>query len=267
MYTSFRTLEASNVLPINDGQLIFIPCIVCIGLYPMISKHQTLLYSCRSEGRSQSVWRQLRINTLWQWKRYKADLQWVVVACFFFLSFFLVNWFSKYIISVAGGQYQRAVILNNGTHLCLLDIRILSHHHNYKIDCFYQHTDTSETMTYIEVNGRTREVYFATQKAIYRVPIDQQNANAVKLTATLPNNKGNGDVTGKNITSYINIDFRILKINKYTMDHMFTIGIFLHKNAYFSDWNWKTYAVWMHVIFWKIKKGAKNNGFQYSQMS
>ena len=36
----------------------------------MISKHQTLLHSCRSEGRSKSVWRQLRINTLWQWKGY-----------------------------------------------------------------------------------------------------------------------------------------------------------------------------------------------------
>ena len=29
-----------------------------------------LLHSCRSEGRSKSVWRQLRINTLWQWRGY-----------------------------------------------------------------------------------------------------------------------------------------------------------------------------------------------------
>ena len=38
-------------------------------IYPMVSKHLTLR-SCRSEGRSKSVWRQLRINTLRQWKGY-----------------------------------------------------------------------------------------------------------------------------------------------------------------------------------------------------
>ena len=94
------------------------------------------------------------------------------------------------------GQYQRAIVLNNGTHLCLLDIRILSDHHDHKIDCFYEHTVTGETMTYMEVNGRAREVYIATQKAIYKVAIDQKNAVADKLTATLPNNKGNGEITG-----------------------------------------------------------------------
>ena len=31
----------------------------------MVSKHQTLLQSCRSEGRSKSVLRQLRIHTLY----------------------------------------------------------------------------------------------------------------------------------------------------------------------------------------------------------
>ena len=37
----------------------------------MVSKHQTLLHSFhsyRSEDRSTSVWRQLRINMLWKWK-------------------------------------------------------------------------------------------------------------------------------------------------------------------------------------------------------
>ena len=68
----FRTLEASNELPVasnelpvNAGQLIFIQCIICIWPYPMVSKHKTLLHSYRSEGRSKSVWRQLRINMLW----------------------------------------------------------------------------------------------------------------------------------------------------------------------------------------------------------
>ena len=99
--------------------------------------------------------------------------------------------------SVLGGQYQRAIVLNNGTHLCLLDIRILSDHQQHKVDCFYEHLVDGETMTYMEINGRTREVYIATQNAIYRVPIDQKNAQAVELTKTLPNNKGNGEITGK----------------------------------------------------------------------
>ena len=35
----FRTLEASNELPVNVGQLIFISYIVCIRPYTMVSKH------------------------------------------------------------------------------------------------------------------------------------------------------------------------------------------------------------------------------------
>ena len=35
----FRTLEATNELPVNVGQLIFIPCIACIWPYSMVSKH------------------------------------------------------------------------------------------------------------------------------------------------------------------------------------------------------------------------------------
>ena len=45
-------LEASNGLPVYVGGLIFIPCIICIWPYPMVSKHWILLYSFRSEGRS-----------------------------------------------------------------------------------------------------------------------------------------------------------------------------------------------------------------------
>lgn len=46
---------------------------------------------------------------------------------------------------------------------------------------------------------RSREVYFSTEMAIYSVKIERANVNAsaVKLTETLPNNKGNGRVTGK----------------------------------------------------------------------
>ena len=91
----FQTLEASNELPVNVGQLIFIPCIVCMP-YPMGSKHQTLLHSCRREGRLKIVWHQLRINTLWQWKGYVPAKKNVVEyslngSCFFFLSFWQEN--------------------------------------------------------------------------------------------------------------------------------------------------------------------------------
>ena len=102
-------------------------------------------------------------------------------------------------VSEKEGQYYRAIILNNGSHLCLLDIRAMSSHHTYKPDCFYEHPNKTETMTYMEVNMRSREVYFSTETAIYSVKIERANVNAsaVKLTETLPNNKGNGRVTGK----------------------------------------------------------------------
>ena len=43
IFAFFQTLEASNKLPVNVGQLIFIPCIVCIWPYPMVSKHIAFL--------------------------------------------------------------------------------------------------------------------------------------------------------------------------------------------------------------------------------
>ena len=54
--------DEKNALPLNVGQLIFIPRIVCIWSYPMVSKHKTLLHSYRCEGRLKGVW---------QWKGYR----------------------------------------------------------------------------------------------------------------------------------------------------------------------------------------------------
>ena len=34
----FQSLEASNELPVDAGQLVSIPCIVCIWPYPLVSK-------------------------------------------------------------------------------------------------------------------------------------------------------------------------------------------------------------------------------------
>ena len=65
-----RVLEASTVLPIHAGLLIFIPHIVCVPMYSNVLN----LYICfdirRNEGRSKSVWRQLRMNTLLPSKGY-----------------------------------------------------------------------------------------------------------------------------------------------------------------------------------------------------
>ena len=83
-------------LPVNVGQLIFIPCIVCVWLYPMVSKHQTLLYSCRSAGQSTSVWRQLCINTLWQWKGYTDFLNIGQIVVFMNLNMVLYEILLKY---------------------------------------------------------------------------------------------------------------------------------------------------------------------------
>ena len=87
-------------------------------------------------------------------------------------------------ITEVAGQYQRAILLNNGTHLCLLDIRILSDHHDHKVQCFYQHTEANETITYMDVNMKSREVYFTAGKSIYRVRIDT-GSNAITASQLL----------------------------------------------------------------------------------
>ena len=67
---------------------------------------------------------------------------------------------------------------------------------NQTVHCFYQHNNSSEEISYFDVNMKNREVYFATQKDIYHVPIDASNNDAVKLTTMPRNAKENGNITG-----------------------------------------------------------------------
>ena len=66
----FRNLEASTVLPTHGGLLIFIPHIVCVPMYSNVLNLLICFDIRRCEGRSKSVWLQLRINTLLQSKGY-----------------------------------------------------------------------------------------------------------------------------------------------------------------------------------------------------
>ena len=94
------------------------------------------------------------------------------------------------------GLYHRAILLNNGTHLCLLPVTIMSDHQDHKVDCFYSITHTNETITHVDVNMRLREVYFATENAIYRVPISFDNAQEQKVISLQRGQDGKGRVTG-----------------------------------------------------------------------
>ncbi|KAL4234438.1 Transcription activator BRG1 [Mactra antiquata] len=59
-----------------------------------------------------------------------------------------------------GGKHQRAIIVNTGRDLCLLDIRVLSDHHNFSPECFYNGTD-GETISYFDVDMISRTVLYA----------------------------------------------------------------------------------------------------------
>ena len=65
----FHTLEASTILPIHAGLLIFIPHIVCVPMYSSVLNLLDMLWCV---GRSKSVWRQLRMNTLLPSKGYRV---------------------------------------------------------------------------------------------------------------------------------------------------------------------------------------------------
>ncbi|XP_053401558.1 low-density lipoprotein receptor-related protein 6-like [Mercenaria mercenaria] len=68
------------------------------------------------------------------------------------------------------GQHQRAVVINTGKSLCLLDIRVLSDQHDYAPACFYTGNDS---ISFFDVNMKSREAYFATGGTINRVYIDK----------------------------------------------------------------------------------------------
>ena len=110
---------------------------------------------------------------------------------------FLYTCILCFIFTEKAGQYHRAELLTDGIRLCLLDLRILSDHHNHKVYCFYEHTVANENINFIDVNMKANEVYFSTNTSIYRVAINNtRNSPAVKL-ATAPGDKAQGHITGR----------------------------------------------------------------------
>ena len=73
----------------------------------------------------------------------------------------------------AAGDYHRAIVLNNGTHLCLLPMDVISDNETGSLYCFYRHFNDKETILYVDVDMDTREILFATPYNIYRVAINR----------------------------------------------------------------------------------------------
>ena len=99
--------------------------------------------------------------------------------------------------SEAAGDYHRAIILNNGTHLCLLPMDILWDNKTNALYCFYQHDVDSEQISYVDVNMDNREIFFATQSNIYRVAVNRtHNAKPERVTREFPDEQMDGTITG-----------------------------------------------------------------------
>ena len=89
------------------------------------------------------------------------------------------------LFSEVAGDYHRAIVLNNGTHLCLLSMDILSHNETRSLYCFYQRGTDQEPILFVEVDMDTREIFFATLTSIYRVAINRTHSTEPELVTTL----------------------------------------------------------------------------------
>ncbi|WAR13422.1 hypothetical protein MAR_027602 [Mya arenaria] len=71
------------------------------------------------------------------------------------------------------GLYHRAIVINTGRKLCLVDIRAISNRGNYSASCFYElPASEPDNITLMELNMHERHVYFVIGTFMYRVAID-----------------------------------------------------------------------------------------------
>ena len=72
-------------------------------------------------------------------------------------------------ISEDSGEYHRAIVISTGRQLCLLDIRIINAHHDYKPACFYELPANEEgPISILDLNMKLRHVYFSLGNFLYR---------------------------------------------------------------------------------------------------
>ena len=104
------------------------------------------------------------------------------------------------VVSLAetSGDYHRAIILNNGTHLCLLSMDVLSDKETKSIFCFYRHETDEEQILYVDVDMDTRVIFFATLTSIYRVAINRTQVAKpeliIRLSASKEDPRGRGSM-------------------------------------------------------------------------
>ena len=70
-------------------------------------------------------------------------------------------------ISEDTSKHHRGVVLNAINKMCIIDIRIINDHHDHEPVCFYEGPKT-ENITWMDLNMKSREVYFSVNNILYR---------------------------------------------------------------------------------------------------